>query len=136
MSEDILAYRLLKSANLSEEQEQLVKATIDRYTFDTMQEQLKRICGDKKMSNEASFKSDIKVESDIFYQKDSQGDDIDDQNETYCEGGQNQYGYKSAKILLTHLIEEKDIIKGQQVTDPVEILFSLIPEEKTLWITE
>ena len=97
MSEDILAYRLLKSANLSEEQEQLVKATIDRYTFDTMQEQLKRICGDKKMSNEASFKSDIKVESDIFYQKDSQGDDIDDQNETYCEGGQNQYGYKKCQ---------------------------------------
>ena len=34
------------------------------------------------MSNETSFKSDIKVENDIFYQKDSKGDDIDDQNET------------------------------------------------------
>ena len=69
MSEDNLAYRLLKSANLSEEQEQL--ATIDKYMFETMQEQLKRIYGDKKMTKETSFKSDIKVENDKFYLKGS-----------------------------------------------------------------
>ena len=94
MSEDILSYRLLNSANLSEEQEQLVKATIDKYTFETMQEQLKKIYEDKKMSNETSFKGEIKVENDTFYQKGSQGDAIDDQNETYYQRRQNQYGYK------------------------------------------
>ena len=54
-----------------------------------MQEQLDRIYGDKKMSNETSFKSDtkveIKVENNRFCQKDSQGDDIYDQNETYYQ---------------------------------------------------
>ena len=59
-----------------------------------MQVQLKRISRDKKMSSETSFKSDIKVEKDKFYQKDSQGDDTDDQNETYYQRGQNQHGYK------------------------------------------
>ena len=78
MSEDILAYRLLKSANLSEEQEQLVKATIDKYTFEATKEQLNRIYEDKKMSYETSFKSDIKVENDTFYQKGSHGNDIGD----------------------------------------------------------
>ena len=53
MSEDILVYRLLKSANVSEEQEQLVKATIDKHAFETMQEQLKRIYRDKRMSSES-----------------------------------------------------------------------------------
>ena len=37
---------------------------------------------------------------------------------------------KSAKILLADLIEEEDIIKGQQVIDPVEILLNF------LWITK
>ena len=62
--------------------------------FEIMQEQLKRIYGDRKMSNETSFKSDVKVENDIFYQKGSQGDDTDDRNKTYYQRGQNQYGYK------------------------------------------
>ena len=90
----ILAYRLLKSTNLSEEQEQLVKATINMYTFETMQEQPKRIYGDKKMSNKTSFKSDIKVENDTFYQKGCQGNDIDGRNESHYHRGQNQCGYK------------------------------------------
>ena len=42
IAEDILAYRLLKSAHLSEEQEQLVKVTIDKYKFEIMQEQLRQ----------------------------------------------------------------------------------------------
>ena len=43
---------------------------------------------------------------------------------------------KSAKILLAHLIEEEDIIKGQQMIDPVEILLNLILEDQTLWIAK
>ena len=37
---------------------------------------------------------------------------------------------KSTKILLADLIGEEDIIKGQQVIDPVEILLNF------LWITK
>ena len=46
MSDDILAYRLLKSANLSEKHEQLAKATISDLKFDVMKDQLKKIFGD------------------------------------------------------------------------------------------
>ena len=59
-----------------------------------MEEQLKRIYKDKKMSIETSFEKDIKVKNDTFYQKGSQGDDIYDRNETYYQRGQNQYGHK------------------------------------------
>ena len=45
MSEDILAYRLLKSANLSEQNEQLAKATASDLKFDVMKDQLKKIFG-------------------------------------------------------------------------------------------
>ena len=43
MSDDILAYHLLTSANLSEQREQLAKADLK---FDTMKDQLKKIFGD------------------------------------------------------------------------------------------
>ena len=60
MLEDIFGLHITEVSNLSEEQEQLVKATINRYTFEAMQEQLKRIDGVKKMSNETSFKVILK----------------------------------------------------------------------------
>ena len=46
MSDDILAYRLLKSANLSEQHEQLAKATISDLKLGTMKDQVKKIFGD------------------------------------------------------------------------------------------
>ena len=46
MSDDILAYRLLKSANLSEQHEQLAKTTISDLKFDTMKDKLKKIFHD------------------------------------------------------------------------------------------
>ena len=46
MSDDILAYPLLKSANLSEQHEQLAKATISDLKFDIMKDQLKKVSGD------------------------------------------------------------------------------------------
>ena len=45
-SDDILAYHLLKSANLSEQHEQLAKVTISDLKFDIMKDQLKKIFGD------------------------------------------------------------------------------------------
>ena len=49
------------------------------------------------MSNDDSFKSNIKVENDTFYQKDSQRDVIGDRNETYYQRGQNKYGYEKCQ---------------------------------------
>ena len=43
MSTDVLAFRLLTSANLSETHEQLARATIKELKYDEMQLQLKKI---------------------------------------------------------------------------------------------
>ena len=50
MSTDILAYRLLKSANLSEQHQQVAQATINKLTYDTIKTQLKKIFGDNPES--------------------------------------------------------------------------------------
>ena len=54
MSTFVLAYRLLKSANLSETREQLVRAMIKELKYDEMQLQLKKIFGDNDNSNSES----------------------------------------------------------------------------------
>ena len=45
-SDDLLAYRLLKSANLTTRDEQLVKATIDELKYDTVKIKLTKIFSD------------------------------------------------------------------------------------------
>ena len=42
MSEDVLAYRLLKSANLSNHHKQLIKATLPELQYNLMKDQLKK----------------------------------------------------------------------------------------------
>ena len=54
MSSDILAYRLLKSANLSEQHEQLARATIAKFDYESMKGQLKKIFGDSAEEGTAS----------------------------------------------------------------------------------
>ena len=46
MSDDIVAYRLLKAANLSSYHEELVKTTIPDLHFDIMKDRLKKIFSD------------------------------------------------------------------------------------------
>ena len=46
MSDDILAYRLLKSANLSSYYEELIKATIPDLKYNIMKDQLKKTFSD------------------------------------------------------------------------------------------
>ena len=41
MSDDILAYRLLKNVNLKQRKEQLIKVTINAFCYNLMKEQLK-----------------------------------------------------------------------------------------------
>ena len=59
MSDDILAYRLLKAANLSNHHKELIKATIPDLKYDLMKDQL------KKTFSDASRQIPIKVEDVI-----------------------------------------------------------------------
>ena len=47
LSSDILTYRLQKSVNLEDTQEQLIRATVKELTYDAMQLQFKKMFGDK-----------------------------------------------------------------------------------------
>ena len=64
MSEDALAYRLLKSANLSNHYEQLIKATLPELQYDLMKDQLKKTFSDS--SRHVPTKEDyVKTEEDL-----------------------------------------------------------------------
>ena len=63
--DDILAYRLLKNANLSEQNEQLAKATIETLTYEKVKEKLKSIFGDS-VDPPACNSTDIKTENIDF----------------------------------------------------------------------
>ena len=60
LRDGVLAYRVLKSANLSEENEKLARATITTLTYKSMTEQLKKIFGDmsKRLSQQVNLKAE------------------------------------------------------------------------------
>ena len=60
LSDGVIAYHVLKSANLSEENEKLARATITTLTYKSMTEQLKKIFGD--MSKSLSQQVNLRVE--------------------------------------------------------------------------
>ena len=67
----VLAYRLLNSANLTNEQKQLVKATVSKMDYQVMKDQLKKVFTNTSAdfdSKKVDCKDEIKVEeNDIFY---------------------------------------------------------------------
>ena len=73
MSSDILAYRLLKSANVSEQHEQLARATVNAFTYDEMKDKLKKIFGDKASGSDSADGVQVKsepifeTEHDVLY---------------------------------------------------------------------
>ena len=88
MSTDILAYRLLKSADLSEYHQQLAKATISKLDYETMKSQLKKIFGDSVAcsieDSGSSFSNNVKVENTF--------EATDEQDILY---GNNYKGYRN-----------------------------------------
>ena len=66
MSSDILAYRVLKSANISEQHEQLARATVADFTYEEMKDKLKKIFGDRSSSS-SDFGS-VAVKSEPVYE--------------------------------------------------------------------
>ena len=77
LPEDLLGFRLLKSANLPPHQEQLAKATITDITYDNMKTQLKKILG----SSDDTSTSVINPTNDVLYS---------DSQETYYGRSYNQ----------------------------------------------
>ena len=69
LPEGVLAYRVLKSANLTTEQEQLARATVTDITYKAMCDKLKSIFGDNTRSNKhpSSDKSAIDLKQEQFY---------------------------------------------------------------------
>ena len=63
MSVDLLAYRLLKSANLSEQHEQLAKATVNDLKYEFNERSVKRIFGDLSAIHKAGFSDSVKTEN-------------------------------------------------------------------------
>lgn len=51
MSENLLAFRLLKCCNLSKHQERLARATVTEWNYDEMRKQLKQIFGDSSVDD-------------------------------------------------------------------------------------
>ena len=64
LPEGVLAYRLLRSANISKENEQLARATIKELTFKEMCTQLKLIFGDCNVEKMSKNMDNVKLEGD------------------------------------------------------------------------
>ena len=62
------SYRLLKSANLSNNREELIKAIIPKLKYDSMKDQLKKTFSDS--SNHVSTKNEITDTKDTFLTED------------------------------------------------------------------
>ena len=72
LSTDVLAYRVLKSANLSQHHEQLARATISELTYEDMKKQLKKIFGDSSKDFGGVDTSIVKIESIMESTEDSE----------------------------------------------------------------
>jgi hypothetical protein len=81
LSTDVLAFRLLKAANLKEEQEELVKATVGELKYDNMKEKIKRINMGPGHSETA-----IKQESVFLADEEDYFDEEQEDEEVYFTG--------------------------------------------------
>lgn len=99
--DDILAYRLLKQSNLSQEQQILVRATMQKLTFKDMENCLKRAFGDAVIlgKKESAYSDSMKIKMepmDTLYQdqdEDNHSSDSDGNgpNTFYQNNYRNKY---------------------------------------------
>ena len=86
MTEDLLAFRLLISANLTSRDEQLVKATISELKYDLVKSKLVKVFSDDLDTHMIESKSDTIIKSEpVFHASDHRHSDEDHQyqNEFY-----------------------------------------------------
>ena len=103
--DDLLAYRLLKAANLESTHEKLIKATISDLKYDEVRSKLVKIFSDESADNflESAFSS-MNVKSEpTFYNKESSDEDkhnfSDDEENVYnVKRGSRFYKSKPTKI--------------------------------------
>ena len=90
MSTDVLAYRLLKSANLSETHEQLARTTIKELKYDEMQLQLRTIFEDNDNSNS---ESQVQIKMELITQTEHQNEKVYYGYNTFSQCGKQSNRY-------------------------------------------
>ena len=99
LSENVLAYRLLRSASLTSHDEQLVIATIGEFKFENMKDQLKKVVTGIRNLNNPSFNSpSIKEEppdSETLYGKSFRGNGSkgryhSNRRDSYCQNSERK----------------------------------------------
>ena len=71
MSENLLAFRLLKCSNISTNHEQLVRATITQWTYPEMKSQLKAIFGDSSIDDHCEINQSEACAKDVFHDEEA-----------------------------------------------------------------
>ena len=84
LPDGVLAYRLLKSANISKQKQTLAHATISKLTFDEMKQQIKAIYDQTGDSSQSSF-SGSAIEVEPTYH----GCNVQEESETAYNKSQN-----------------------------------------------
>ena len=106
LSDDLIAYRLLKAANLQEREEQLIKATVSTLSLSEVKKKLLSVFSQSRDAPSREFE-DLRIKpeaSNTFYadENDSKDenltDDCDDPNETmFTPRNRNKYRYSSSQ---------------------------------------
>ena len=103
----ILAYRLLKQANLKPSEEQVIRATLGDLTFANMVTALKRTFGDRTISSLGSsssgYKPSIKIKDEPVYYQDNTDEHYD-----------QTYGYEEETYYNTHYNRGKHYSRDQR----------------------
>ena len=86
----VLAYKVLKNANLSNEKQQLIRATVVSLTYENMKKQLKAIF-DSSTSSQSSGGIDIKSELVFYTSKTNDSESHKDNTNQYLK---DSYRYR------------------------------------------
>ena len=99
ISDDLLSFKLLKAANISAQQEQLIKATISEINYDNIAKKIKSIfSSDTETRKQNNIELNIKDEA-TYYSKEttSEEEEYENDNESHNELCDTYYIYEKQK---------------------------------------
>ena len=104
MSDNILAYRLMKNVNLKQSKEKLIKATINDLGYNLMKKQLKKIFRDLSSSsnNTLPLTEEVTVKTEETHQFE-RNSDSDTEEQLYTKSR----NYKTAPSLYLHTMPKR-----------------------------
>ena len=104
MSDNILAYRLMKNVNLKQSKEKLIKATINDLGYNLMKKQLKKIFRDLSSSsnNTLPLTKEVTVKTEETHQFE-RNSDSDTEEQLYTKSR----NYKTAPSLNLHTMPKR-----------------------------